>query len=68
MTPTGTHFNFHLICHRKMWLFANGINMELIKDSVTEKNSATASDGIQNSVFEDEITIGNERGSTDIFL
>ena len=56
MTPTGSHFNYYLICHRKMWLFANGINMELIKDSVTEKISATASDGIQNSVFEDEIS------------
>ena len=28
MLPTGTHFNYYLKCHRKMWLFANGINME----------------------------------------
>lgn len=26
--PTGTHFNYYMICHRKLWLFANGIQME----------------------------------------
>jgi CRISPR-associated exonuclease Cas4 len=26
--PTGTHFNYYMVCHRKLWLFANGINME----------------------------------------
>lgn len=26
--PTGTHFNYYMLCHRKLWLFANGINME----------------------------------------
>ena len=28
MTPTGTHFNYYQVCKRKLWLFANGINME----------------------------------------
>lgn len=28
MTITGTHFNYYQMCHRKLWLFANGINME----------------------------------------
>ena len=28
MTITGTHFNYYQICHRKLWLFANGISME----------------------------------------
>lgn len=28
MTVTGTHFNYYQLCHRKLWLFANGINME----------------------------------------
>ena len=28
MTITGTHFNYYQLCHRKLWLFANGINME----------------------------------------
>ena len=34
MTHTGTLFNYYLICHRKMWLFANGINMEHTSDAV----------------------------------
>ena len=34
MTPTGTHFNYYQICRRKLWLFANGINMEHTSDTV----------------------------------
>jgi len=33
---TGTHFNYFQICHRKLWLFANGINMEQSSDLVYE--------------------------------
>ncbi len=33
---TGTHFNYYLICHRKLWLFVNGINMESTSDLVYE--------------------------------
>jgi len=36
MHITGTHFNYYLICHRKLWLFANGINMEANSDLVYE--------------------------------
>ena len=36
MLTTGTHFNYYLICHRKLWLFANGINMEATSDLVYE--------------------------------
>ena len=36
MTITGTHFNYYLVCHRKLWLFANGISMEHTSDLVTE--------------------------------
>lgn len=36
MQITGTHFNYYLICHRKLWLFANGINMEASSDLVYE--------------------------------
>ncbi|MGQ1948189.1 CRISPR-associated protein Cas4 [Geofilum sp. OHC36d9] len=36
MQITGTHFNYYLICHRKLWLFANGINMESTSDLVFE--------------------------------
>lgn len=36
MQITGTHFNYYLICHRKLWLFANSINMETTSDLVYE--------------------------------
>ena len=36
MHITGTHFNYYLICHRKLWLFANGVNMEHNSDAVYE--------------------------------
>ena len=36
MFITGTHFNYYLICHRKLWLFANGVNMEHTSDAVYE--------------------------------
>ncbi len=34
MTITGTHFNYYLVCKRKLWLFANGIQMEHTSDTV----------------------------------
>lgn len=34
MTTTGTHFNYYQVCKRKLWLFANGINMEHTSDLV----------------------------------
>lgn len=36
MTITGTHFNYYHTCHRKLWLFSNGINMEQESDLVYE--------------------------------
>lgn len=36
MLTTGTHFNYYQICHRKLWLFASGINMESNSDLVYE--------------------------------
>lgn len=36
MTITGTHFNYYQLCHRKLWLFANGINMEQESELVYE--------------------------------
>lgn len=31
-----THINYYHICHRKLWLFAHGINMEHTSDVVAE--------------------------------
>jgi CRISPR-associated exonuclease Cas4 len=36
MTITGTHIAYLHLCHRKLWLFANGINMEHTSDAVAE--------------------------------
>jgi CRISPR-associated exonuclease Cas4 len=36
MQVTGTLFNYYFVCHRKLWLFANGINMEHTSDLVFE--------------------------------
>jgi len=32
----GTYFNYYYVCPRKLWLFANGINMEHTSDLVAE--------------------------------
>ncbi|MCK9269427.1 MAG: CRISPR-associated protein Cas4 [Bacteroidales bacterium] len=36
MRVTGTHINYYLICQRKLWLFANQIQMEHTSDLVYE--------------------------------
>ena len=36
MQTTGTLFNYYYVCKRKLWLFANGINMEHSSDLVSE--------------------------------
>jgi CRISPR-associated exonuclease Cas4 len=36
MNISGTHFNYYQICKRKLWLFANGIQMEHTSDVVYE--------------------------------
>jgi CRISPR-associated exonuclease Cas4 len=33
---TGTHISYYHVCHRKLWLFANGIQMEHTSDIVAE--------------------------------
>jgi CRISPR-associated exonuclease Cas4 len=36
MNITGTHINYYFICKRKLWLFANGIQMEHTSENVLE--------------------------------
>lgn len=36
MQITGTHFNYFILCKRKLWLFANSISMEHTSDLVYE--------------------------------
>jgi CRISPR-associated exonuclease Cas4 len=33
---TGTHFNYYMLCHRKLWLFTQGLTMEHTSDLVYE--------------------------------
>lgn len=35
-TISGTHFNYHQVCRRKLWLFSAGITMEHTSDLVYE--------------------------------
>ena len=34
MNINGVYFNYYQVCKRKLWLFANGINMEHTSDTV----------------------------------
>jgi CRISPR-associated exonuclease Cas4 len=36
MKVTGTHIHYYFNCHRQLWLFANGVNMEQTSDTVYE--------------------------------
>lgn len=36
MDITATHINYYIVCGRKLWLFANGINMEHTSDIVAD--------------------------------
>lgn len=31
---TGTHINYYFVCHRKLWLFSRGLQMEQTSDTV----------------------------------
>lgn len=36
MNLIGTHINYFIVCSRKLWLFANGINMETTSETVAD--------------------------------
>lgn len=57
MQITGTHFNYYHICHRKLWLFANGINMESTSDAVYEGKLIHESSYPQRSERYEEVEI-----------
>lgn len=58
MNITGTHFNYYQICHRKLWLFANSIQMEHTSDLVYEGRLIHENSYIQRSSKYEEIEIG----------
>ncbi len=57
MYITGTHFNYYFVCHRKLWLFANNIQMEHTNDAVTEGKLIHESSYPQRSSKYEEIAI-----------
>ena len=54
---TGTHFNYYQICHRKLWLFANSINMEHTSDLVYDGKLIDESSYPQRSERYEELEI-----------
>ncbi|MBU0765049.1 MAG: CRISPR-associated protein Cas4 [Bacteroidetes bacterium] len=58
---TGTHINYYFICHRKLWLFANGISMEQNSELVYEGKLIHETSYPQRSEKYTEIEIGGIR-------
>ncbi len=57
MYISGTHINYHFVCHRKLWLFANNIQMEQTNDAVTEGKLIHENSYSQRSTKYEEIAI-----------
>lgn len=58
MQITGTHFNYYLICHRKLWLFAHHVQMESTSDAVAEGKFIHESTYMQRNSNFRELEIG----------
>src|SRR5215212_5619368 len=61
MHLTATHINYYFICHRKLWLFANGINMEHTSDTVAEGKLIGETTYTQRAEKYTEIEIGGSK-------
>lgn len=61
MPLTATHINYYHICHRKLWLFANGINMEHTSDTVAEGKLIHETAYLQRAEKYTEIEIGGSK-------
>lgn len=61
MQLTATHINYYFICHRKLWLFANGINMEHTSDAVAEGKLIHETSYPQRAEKYTEIEIGGSK-------
>ena len=57
MNITGTHINYYFICHRKLWLFANSIQMEHTNDNVYEGKLIHENSYNQRSTKYEEVAI-----------
>lgn len=61
MNLTATHIQYYHICHRKLWLFSNGITLEHTSDLVTEGKLIGESSYPQRAEKYTEIEIGGSK-------
>lgn len=57
MRISGTFINYYFVCHRELWLFANGINMEQESDLVYEGKLVHESSYPQRTARYEEVEI-----------
>lgn len=61
MQLTATHINYYHICKRKLWLFANGINMEHTSNTVADGKLLHEASYPQRAEKYSEIEIGGSK-------
>lgn len=61
MNIIATHINYYFVCRRKLWLFANGINMEHTSDVVGEGTLIHETSYPDRSERYEEISIGGSQ-------
>ena len=61
MHITATHINYFHICHRKLWLFANGITMEHTSNTVADGKLLHESSYLQRAEKYSEIEISGSK-------
>ena len=61
MHLTATHINYYHICHRKLWLFANGMNMEHHSEMVADGKLLHETSYPQRAEKYSEIEIGGSK-------
>lgn len=66
MNITATHINYYIVCPRKLWLFANGINMEHTSDMVSDGKLLHETSYPQRAERYTEITLSANFNRTDL--
>lgn len=61
MPITATHINYYHICHRKLWLFSQGIQMEHTSEVVDEANLIHETSYPQRSAKFTELELGGAK-------
>lgn len=61
MPLTATHINYFFICHLKLWLFSNGVNMEHNSEAVAEGKLIGSTSYPQRAEKYTEIEIGGSK-------